>query len=242
MPFRKRIMRPRRRFSVRSRRRIGARRPRRTTRRVGSSRKTFNVIPNSLTTRLHFGDYYNFGTGAATYYSKRYRLNGCYDPEYAAGGGACSGFPELAALYGNYRVTGAKITVWFYSTCATALMCGIHAVASTAVVPSSGTGYQQLSLERPDVCRHRKLVPYGSGTSYPVTKVSFYKSVRSLEGPTSVRDLDYSAGTASNPVREVYFDVFLSALDGVTTNVTANASVEITYYIHFDTKIINYTD
>lgn len=243
MSFRKRTMRPRRRLPYRPRRRTTVRRYRRTTRRAGTSRKTPSIVPNALTTRLRYGEYYNFSTGAATYYTKTYRLNGLYDAEAATGGGTCTGFDELALLYGRYRVLGAKITVWFYSTCATALMCGIHARSSSvSSALTSGVAYQQVALERPDVCRHRKLVPYGSGTSYPVAKVSMYKSVRSLEGRGAGTDEDYTALCNATPARECSFDVFLCSLDGATTNVTANAAVDITYYVQFSGKVLTYTD
>lgn len=72
-------------------------------------------FPDRLSTKLCYGDAVNITmtSGALSFYT--FRMNGLYDPDYTGAGHQPQWFDQLAAVYRNYRVKGAKIFVDFIS-------------------------------------------------------------------------------------------------------------------------------
>lgn len=245
MPYVRRIRRIRR-GPRRVGRRLGARRTLRRRifrRRPRVGRRLSTIMPSVLNTKLKYMDYFNLATGgAAAFQTTSFRANGAYDPVAGVGGGSCSGFSQLAAIYGKYKVIGSRIRIMAYNTCASPIIISIFARGSSGSAPGSPTEVQQKSFEFGRDVRAKTLVPYGSGTGYPRCSLSFYRTTKSIEGNQSVTDEDYSATTGTNPLKGTYWDVNLCSLDGAAFNTTANAVIQITYYIRFSELIVNYTD
>lgn len=202
-------------------------------------RRPSNMVPSTLFTKLRYQQYGGFSSGGAASYSvTAFRFNGPYDPLAGLGGGACTGFPELAAIYNKYVVVASKITVWGYSTCTTPFLLFVYARSSGSSIFTSAAEILNKSLEYGKDVRSRKLIPYSSATSYPRFRFSYYRTLKSLEGVTAKTDRDYISDVSTTPVAQAYWDVGLCALDGVAVNVTANVMVHIIYYVKFyDVKV-----
>lgn len=212
-------------------------------RRTRVTRPIRTIMPNVLTTKLKFMDYYNMATGgAAAFISKPFRANGAYDPDASVGGGTPTGFNQLAAIYAKYRVLGSKITIWAYNTCASPIIVSVFGRSSTGSAPTSPTEVQQKSFEFGHNIRAKQLVPYGSGTGYPSCRLTLYRSTRALEGTRVDGEEGYSAPTSSNPALQTYWDVNLCSLDGAAFSSTANYTISITYYVRFSEMSVAYTD
>lgn len=200
-------------------------------------------MPNVLTTKLHFMDYYQFSSGgAATWDTEAFRLNGVQDPQAGAGGGSCTGFNQLAAIYGKYRVLGSKISVWFQNTCNTALIVSVAARGGVGAAPSSGVQIQQSAYEYPRNTRAREIRPYVAGDGVPTAKIAMYRTVRSIEGMRANTDVDYEAPVTTIPVNQCYWDVSMVSIDATQVNVTCNIRVRITYYVKFSEITVTHTD
>lgn len=221
------------------RRRVGLR-GRRTfyRRRISLYKRPCNMVTPTLFTKLRFQQYGAYNSGIASYTTASFRFNGPYDPVPTAGGGSCTGYPELAAIYNKHVVLASKITIWGYSTTATPFLFYIYARGSGSAVFTSNAEILNKALEYGRDVRSKKVIPYGAGTAYPRIFLSYYRTLKSIEGVTSKTDRDYIADTSTTPVTEAFWDTGLAALDGASTGVTANVLVQITYYVKFfDVKV-----
>lgn len=202
-----------------------------------------HIMPSVLSTKLTFMDYYTFNSGAgAAFLTHAFRLNSPYDPDAAAGGGTPTGFNQLAAVYGKYRVMGAKISIWGYSTCNSASMLSIFARGTAGAAPTSSTEVQQKTFEYGRNVRRKDVAPYVAGDGIRPYQISYYRSVRSLEGIRAATDDDYSSVCTSTPVSQCYFDVNICAMDGATANISGNLRIQIKYYIKFSQMTVAITD
>ena len=74
-------------------------------------------FPDKFRTKLQFCDSIVLGNFNSTITQfKAYALNNPYDPDPAIGGGQPTFYDQFAALYNNYQVAGAKMTVIFTKT------------------------------------------------------------------------------------------------------------------------------
>lgn len=217
--------------------RYGGRKRRRVSRRTKAS----TIVPKTLYSKLYFSQYGQFATGGSSYTLSVFRQNGPQDPLYALGGGSCTGFAELAAIYGSHRVVGSKISIWGYSTCQTPFLFFVVARPTDGAIMTSAADCLNRALEYGRHCMFRKVIPYGSGTSYPQFKLSMYRSMKSMVGAKAAIDNDYAASTATYPTSQTFWDVGLVALDATSTTLTANVLIRITYYIKFSELVVPYS-
>jgi len=169
-------------------------------------------------------------------------MNGVYDPLLAVGGPACTGFPELAAIYSRYRVYGCKISLWGYSTCVTPFMVYIWARSNLQASCSNGNEMMNKAMEYSRGVKFVTVRPYGANTGYPTFRLSKYQSIKALEGPKAMVDEDWQADSTTYPAKQCYWDVGMCALDGTATAVTANVLVRITYYVKFVEPNVDYNE
>lgn len=201
------------------------------------------IVPNSLVTKVRYMDYFLMATGGVSAYQTiAFRMNGAYDPVASVGGGTCTGWNQLASIYGKYRVLGAKIEIWAYNTCQSPVIVSIFARSSTGSVPSSSTEIQQKSFEYNSDVKAKQMVPFTTGNGIPRCYLSMYKSIRRLEGNRINLDEDYSSATTTTPTVQTYFDVNLCSLDGTSVSSTSNYTIRITYYTRFYEPVVSYTD
>lgn len=208
---------------------------RRVVRRPVRPLKNFFVSPRVFTTKLKYGDFWNFTSGGTEMALRTFSHNSARDPDYTGVGGGCSGWNELTSIWGSYLVLGSKIEIWGYNTCNSPLIIAVGARDSASAAYGNAITIQQASYERPDIVRHRDVVPFTTGNGYPSFRFSFYRSVRSLEGKYPSDD-DYSARVNLDPSKRTYWDVYMIHQDHATASLTANINVRITYYVRFFNK------
>lgn len=245
MPYlRRRRSYARRRPTLRTRRSRKTRPSYRRRRTFRASRRNSIVVPKSFSNKMKYMDYFSFGSGGAASFQQRiFRLNSCRDPVEDLGGGSCTGFAELTALWKRYQVMGSRIRIWTYNTCASPIIIGVLAASSDYIVPGSGSLIQQTLFERPDICRSRTLTPYtGTGMAHPHASFSYYRTVKSLEGRLYTEDQDYVSTSTTEPNNQLYWYVYACALDGTSVSITANVRIEITYYVRWLQTDIPTTD
>jgi len=200
-----------------------------------------NIVPRSLRTTLHYYDYYNLATGAASYAVYNFRANSCRDPYAGVGGGSPSGFTQLGYLYQHIHVDAVKVHVWGYNTCQSPIIIGLMYRSSHGTALASGAECQQVLMEMPDIARCQTLIPYGSGTSYPTFDIQWKRSVSQIEG-RPVSDEDYGSSFGVEPNVQCYADLIIVAADGSTTTLTANCHVKISYTVTVSEPNQTYTD
>jgi len=70
-----------------------------------------DVVPERLTGKLRFSENGSYNTGALTYATRTIAMNNPYDPIYTIGGGSCTGYAEMMALYEKSLVTSCRVQV-----------------------------------------------------------------------------------------------------------------------------------
>jgi hypothetical protein len=190
------------------------------------------VVPQKLRSVLRWQNVNNTLSTASTqsaYVSVV--LNGCYDPLFTLGGGSCTGFTALAALYNRYIVTDTRVTMRIRNSSSTSV--GNDMVAFIFELPSIQTNMVGTIVSE-DVLEARRcttcVVPYNNTHQYRELTRSVV--IRQLEAlPSLVAAYDDLSGTPSgNPVRTPV------ALCGVTRPGGAQASTtcEMVLVLEFD--------
>lgn len=80
----------------------------------GLTRNDFG-FPDRIATKLIYADAQSISITAGNANSYSFRLNGLQDPDWTGYGHQPQWFDQFGAVYRNYRVKGAKITVKFFS-------------------------------------------------------------------------------------------------------------------------------
>lgn len=189
------------------------------------------ILPPRMATVLTYYDYYNLATGGAASYSiTSFRMNSCRDPQVSVGGGSPSGFTQLGYLYLRYVIDRVDVSVWGYSTVASAQNIGIWFRSTSGSAFGNAVEAQQSLMEFPNLSTVCTLIPYGANTNYPEFDLRASKSLNDLEGRPCF-DNDYSTTFGSEPNLQTYVDVVQVASDGAAVSLTANAHIRIRYHV-----------
>lgn len=194
---------------------------------VGSS-----IVPQKLRSVMRF-QYVNNALSTATTQSAyvSLALNGLYDPLYTLGGGSCTGFAALMALYNRYIVTNVRITARIRNGSSTSV--GNDLVAFIWELPSAQTNLVGTVVSE-DILEARRcttvVVPYYN--TFQFRELTRVIDIRELEGlPTLLADYaNLSGGPTSNPSRTPV------ALVGVCrpTGAQASSTAEGVFVVEFD--------
>jgi len=159
-------------------------------------------------------------------------LNGLYDPLFTLGGGSCTGFPQLMALYNRYIVSSTRLTARIRNSSSTSV--GNDLVAYVLEIPAIQANMVGTIVSE-DVLEARRcttaVIPYNNAHQY--RELSRTVSIVQLEAlPSLLADYDDLSGTTnSNPTRTPI------ALVGITRPGGAQASsqAEMVLVVEFDT-------
>jgi hypothetical protein len=159
-------------------------------------------------------------------------LNGVYDPLYSLGGGSCTGFAALMALYNRYIVSNVRVTMRLRNSSSSAP--GNDLVMFIWEIPSAQTGLVGTVVSE-DILEARRcstcVIPYNSAFSYrELTRAVGIVELESI--PSLVADYANLSGTgSSNPNRTPI------ALAGVCrpTGAQAGSTCEGVFVMEFDT-------
>lgn len=185
-------------------------------------------FPRVLYTRAKFG-FEGLLTqtvaGVATGYE--FRMNSIYDPLASLGGRTVVGHANLAALYNNYLVVGAKVNVSFNNpdTDGCRIGCRIRVNNQNSVV---GNNMQDIT-EKP--------MTYMAGLNDSGTQtktMSFFIRPWTLMGLSKLEYManrvGYSSAMNNNPTQDrAKFDIFL--INPQTAAANVRVAVKIVYYV-----------
>lgn len=187
-------------------------------------------LPDILYTKFRCEDVWqhNLSTGSVNVYTNFY-ANNPYDPVVGVSVSACSGFPQLMALYAQCICFASKITLTAQHYSGENTFCYILAMDNNFYRGTTGVTRDFVREAPADVCRSAPLV----NQIYNVRplRMSMYRKVKFIEG---VKDLDrsqYCCTGSSGPIRHTYFQVGQIYQSSAPTSSTVSATrIMITYY------------
>lgn len=158
--------------------------------------------------------------GASTSFS----LNSLFDPNTGGVGVQPLYFDQISAMYGQYRVWGAKVKVIFCNT----------SLSNTSIMASIFGTFQPAVPSNPDawVCQ-----PYGrSGDVEPVGGRSNKTFTIKFDLPTILglkreqyrTDMDFIGTPSGNPTRQAYMMIGLRSLGGAVGSAQVHVQIEYT--------------
>lgn len=186
-------------------------------------------FPDRLRCKLRLVDLVNGGDGVASNFTKVYGINSLFDPQQTAGTVQPLYFDKLSAIYGDYIVRGAKITVQY--ALATSGNGGNSVLCSADII-----GTVNNSDTNPEAIMMR---PGSSwkicSTQYPRTKITKYWYPK-LTGSIAKNSASYSASVGSDPAELVFAKVYMLAMNASAPVPPANSLMFITtidFYCEF---------
>jgi hypothetical protein len=195
------------------------------------------IVPQKLQTVLRWVSFNNTLSMSSTQSAyTAVTLNGLYDPLFALGGGSCTGFTELMALYNRYIVTHCSIRMNLRNTSSTSV--GNDIVGYILQVPSTQTNLVG-SVVSEDILEARRCltetIPYNNANQYK-EMVDLNIDLCQLEAlPSLIAAYDAMSGTrSSNPNRTPI------ALCGVTRPGGTQASTQAEQLLVLEFKVVFY--
>jgi len=161
-------------------------------------------------------------------------INSVYDPYFTLGGGACTGFAEMMALYNRYIVSDAIVTVRVRNN--SAANAGNDIVVYIVEVPSEQVSSSAIPIDE-NVLEVRnattKVVPFATAGQYSVLRRAV--NVCRLEGlPSLIADYSALSGTATtSPSRQPLVLAGVLRPLGSATGCIAEAIFTIEFSVTF---------
>lgn len=159
-----------------------------------------------------------------------YRTASLYDPDRTGGGHQPLFFDEMALIYSQYRVLGAKMTIRFVNICDEPIVCvGAHLGAPL------GTGWNPRHLmERKDI-RTQILSPMSAGGKNSTTMTLFYSPSKFYgQSKSNLKADNALVGTedgATLPSKMSYFELGVAQVD---TSVGNSNDHKVKVYIDIE--------
>lgn len=186
-------------------------------------------FPRVLYTRCKFEDSYAFSQSTANLsVGWQFRMNNIYDPQTATGGKTVTGHAQLAAIYGRYWVTGAKVIIKFNNPSVDGTRVGVRLLTDNA---TSNIGTTLTTL-----CERPLTYISGLNDSGSQTKTfSFYIHPWTLCGVSKLEYLanssTYSSVISGSPsaLNDCMIEAFLVNPD--IASVSCRALVKVIYYV-----------
>jgi len=188
------------------------------------------IMPDRFYTRLRYDFPGNLVISTILTSSMyRFRPTSAYDIDPVLGTLSAPGFPELATLYGSYRVTASKIAVRYCNTSALqGAICGvIPLLIDPGASPSAGDVTAWLSNP---YCKFKMIGTAGS----PPASVSSQISTEKIFGSKMVYfDDNWAAATTTTTGNNWYWAIFALVVAPPTTTQTINVMFAIELDIEF---------
>lgn len=211
------------------------RKGRRTRRR--RTRKVTNYDPRNA---RPFADKYKFNMryvqagaldpSATNFAIQTWCLNALYDPDTTGTGHQPMGFDQLAALYGRYLVTGAKITTTFESRSVNAnqtAMVGMTVHENATFYPSTLGDVSKLVEQGKTIYKYLGTSTSGRSVTTLTRKVSMRKEfqVKDLIGNIE----EYGALTSAAPSNGLFCTCWAVSPDGTDDPIAVNWLTKIEF-------------
>jgi hypothetical protein len=179
-----------------------------------------------MSVSLAYGDVFTIAS-ATGFNVRSFRINSIFDPDATGAGGQPTFYTQLAALYDEYLVTSADITVEFKNKSAKHVMAGFVWHAINAGPISTGVQAQQLMLEG-NKSRMTWLSSASSAAGVQERNNILTAHIDMLQNEGSrggKADQDYAAAFGANPFSEMDLDVV-----GIDT-LNGNETIDIDFII-----------
>lgn len=233
---RRRFRRPRRLFRRRYR-------PiRRFRRRRFSARRSFRKVPR-LTVympdvyrcALKHTEYGVYNFDAVTISTQFvWSLNDWYDPYFQIGGGFCSGFENLSALYSSWIVYGCKITIVCTLSSQGDMIIALAPFKYNQAHPSGGQWRDYLTELTPRGCIYKTIKAGNSGgSSSNYRTIRKYWSISRVEQRRFLEPELYAASGSAHPARIPYCCFVLTKAGETGIAATCKIFFRIKYYGKF---------
>jgi hypothetical protein len=165
---------------------------------VGVTRSPL-IVPSRFTGKMMYHSFHILAPAGSAVAYNTFRMNSVYDPDFTGVGSSVTGYTQLAALYGRYRVTSAKISFDVINTSTTVPLTVFLALNSSNNV---GTDIKAILAQR-YVWSKSLATVNGNGTlthtaSAPVHQIYGVPKTQVLS------EDDFAAVTGGNPNNVVY--------------------------------------
>jgi hypothetical protein len=166
-----------------------------------------------------YGDVFNLAT-AGGFALRSFRINSIFDPDATGAGGQPTFYTQLAALYDEYLVNSADVTVEFKNKSGKHVMAGFVWHAINAGPVASGVAAQQLMLEgnKSRMCWLSSAAS-AAGVQERNNILTAHIDMLQNEGTTRGKaDEDYASAFGANPFSEMDLDVLaIDTFNGAET-------------------------
>lgn len=169
--------------------------------------KTVPLFPVSKRQHLKYYDFaQTVSTGVGTAGNRFFSCNGCFDPDISGTGHQPMGFDQMMALYDQYTVLGAKISVNFIAG-------SLPPCVAVFINPDTTTLTSPINLVENGLIQAEHLdcgsTTGGTGQrTIQVTKsIDIAKYFGRPKGMSIVNDAELHGTAAANPVEQAYFVV-----------------------------------
>lgn len=185
------------------------------------------IMPSKVMTEFKAHDTWVPTAAAGGNYTQFY-ANNPYDPVVGASTTACSGFDKMMQIYTYGICYACKVIVRFLNGGAVNQTGYIYFTDSEVALPATQPSFDQINEIRRDI-KKADVIVNAYNKSPPV--ISYYRTMRSLEGSKDLRVIDYLFNDSTGPSKALGVQVGSRPL--VSTDATACSlltEVTIIYY------------
>lgn len=178
-------------------------------------------VPNRMIVKMRYADQNTIDATSSTASTYTYSLNGLFDPDVTLTGHQPMGFDQFSALYQQYKVIGAKVTVEACgapTTSTSEQYLGIQFHENLSYTPSNIAQIIERGRERHTVL----------GSQFNKAKLVMYWSPKKWWGKRNSSDFSTSGTISANPAEQCYVSVF------VTRAENGENPDAMTFVIHID--------
>jgi hypothetical protein len=180
-------------------------------------------FPNSIITKMRYGELITMSTTALVpLKSYHYRANSAYDPDFTSIGHQPMYYDQYSAIYDQYVVLGAKITVQFMTAGAQNVIVGINQDDDSTTLTTLSILLEQ----------NNSVSTVLAGTNSDNCTLSMVYSPMQAFGVDAKSDGASQISVGANPTEETYWLIWATCQD-TTSAQTINALIDIEYTVKF---------
>lgn len=193
-------------------------------------------FPRRAFVKLKYADNsFDFTTNVGNGYRalQIFRGSSVYDPDYSGVGAQPNGYDQIAAVYQNYRVRGAKISIYFRTATVATTAYQIRAFLFTTLgaVDYSGNTTNALAT-----LKGVRQISFNQQTAYnKKPHLTMYCSSKKALIGIDIKDQENQAAVTASPSTNWMFNIIVDTNTGSNTSGVVGAAVfadiTITYYV-----------
>lgn len=182
--------------------------------------------PAVFPTKLRYTDY-RAVVAAGNQLVYVYRLNSVFDPDFTGAGGQPSGFDQLAALYGRYRVIAVDVSVKATEATSGNQALVVMAASDNSALSVNAETLTEQRFSRADVCQFE-------GKAARLRALWRIGELLGYSDESMLANSNVEAAITANPSFQQF--LFVQAETSGATD-TVELDVELTYYVRFEVPI-----